>query len=45
MDKTNKTIEEMIESGELGTMTECAYGAAIADTEAENTLKKNKENK
>ena len=37
---TNKTIEEMIASGEIGTMTECAYGSAVADTECENTLKK-----
>lgn len=36
----NKTIEEMIASGEIGTMTECAYGSAVADTECENTLKK-----
>lgn len=39
MDK-NKDLEKMIESGELSTMTECAYGEAIADTEYENTLKK-----
>ncbi len=36
----DKTIEEMIASGEIGTMTECAYGASIADTEIENNLKK-----
>ena len=30
----------MIASGELGVMTECAYGSAVADTECENTLKK-----
>ena len=35
---TNKTIEDMIESGEIGTMTECAYGSAIADKECKNTL-------
>ena len=39
----NKSIEDMIASGELGTMTECAYGSAIADTEHENNLKKKKE--
>ena len=42
MDK-NKTIEEMIASGELGVMTECAYGSAVADAECENTLKKKQE--
>ena len=36
----NKTIEDMIASGELSVMTECAYGSAVADTEYENTLKK-----
>lgn len=38
MDNRNKTIEEMIASGEIGTMTECAYGSAVADRECENTL-------
>ena len=38
----NKTIDDMIASGELGVMTECAYGSAVADTECENTLKQNK---
>ena len=42
-DKKEKTLEEMIESGELGVMTECAYGSAIADSEHKNTL--NKDNK
>lgn len=37
-----KTIEEMIANGELGVMSECAYGSAIADTEKNNTLKKDK---
>lgn len=37
-----KSIEDMIASGELGVMTECAYGSAIADTEHENNLKKDK---
>ena len=36
----NKTIEAMIASGEIGTMTEGAYGSAVADKEIENTLKK-----
>ena len=35
-----KTIEDMIASGEIGTMTECAYGSAIADVECENILNK-----
>lgn len=39
----DKKIEEMIASGELGTMTECAYGSTIADMEHENNLKKKKE--
>ena len=43
MSERDKTIEEMIESGELGTMTECAYGSAIADTEHDNSLKKKRE--
>lgn len=38
----DKLIEKMIANGEIGTMTECAYGSAIADTEANNTLKKKK---
>ena len=42
---TNKTIEDMIASGELGTMTECAYGSTVADLEHENNLKKKKEEK
>ena len=40
MTDTNHNIEEMIASGELGTMTECAYGSSIADNEKANTLKK-----
>lgn len=39
----DKTIDELIKSGEIGTMTECAYGAPIADKESENTLNKKKE--
>lgn len=35
-----KTLQQMIENGELGTMTECAYGSSIADNEKANTLKK-----
>ena len=38
----DKTIEEMIANGEIGVMTECAYGSAIADDEHNNTLKKKK---
>lgn len=41
----DKTIEDMIASGELGVMTECAYGSAVADTECENILKSKKEEK
>ena len=40
---SEKDIEKMIASGELGVMTECAYGSAVADTEKENNLKKKKE--
>lgn len=39
----NKDWEKMIENGEIGTMTECAYGKPIADTEKVK-LKKKKEN-
>lgn len=39
----DKDIQKMIESGELGVMTECAYGSAVADTEKENILKKKKD--
>ena len=39
---TDKELQQMIESGEIGTMTECAYGAAIADTEEMNILVKKK---
>lgn len=42
---TEKELQEMIEKGEIGTMTECAYGASIADTEKDNKLKKKKEDK
>ena len=45
MNDNNRTIEEMIASGELGTMTECAYGSTIADSEAENILKSKKDKK
>lgn len=38
-------IEKMIENGELGVMTECAYGTAVADTEKNNNLKKKKDEK
>lgn len=41
----DKKLQEMIENGEIGTMTECAYGSSVADKEKENTLKKKKENK
>ena len=37
---TNKSIEDMIASGEIGVMTECAYGSAVADKECENVLNK-----
>ena len=37
---TEKELQKMIENGELGTMTECAYGEAIANTEKTDTLKK-----
>lgn len=40
-----KTLQEMIEKGELSVMSECAYGSAIADTEKENALKSNTDNK
>jgi len=43
MNNNQKTIDELIESGELGVMTECAYGAPIADSELENKLKKKTE--
>ena len=36
----NKNIEEMINSGEMSVMTECAYGEAIGDSEMNNTLNK-----
>ena len=38
----NKNIEDMINSGEIGVMTECAYGSAVADTECDNVLNKKK---
>mgnify|MGYP003300799962 CR=1 FL=1 len=37
---TDKIIEDMIASGKIGVMTECAYGSTIADTEHDNTLTK-----
>jgi hypothetical protein len=37
-----KKMEEMIANGEIGSMTECAYGAAIADDEQKNVLNKKK---
>lgn len=37
---SNEEIQKMIENGELGCMTECAYGSAIAKDEVNNTLKK-----
>ena len=43
MTEREKEIEKMIESGELSSMTECAYGSTVADTEKDNTLKKNTE--
>lgn len=39
----SKSIEDMIASGELGVMTECAYGSSVADDELKNTLKKKEE--
>lgn len=45
MPYSDKEIEKMIADGELSTMTECAYGEAIAETETKNKLKKdNKDN-
>lgn len=43
--ETDKTIEQMIESGELSVMTECAYGSTIADTESNNVLHKDTKKK
>ena len=42
MEKQEKTINDMIDSGELSVMTECAYGKAVGDDEKENILKKKK---
>ena len=39
---TEQELQKMIESGEIGTMTECAYGSAIADSEKNNTIEKKK---
>lgn len=39
-----KDIQEMINNGELGVMTECAYGSAVADTEKDNNLKIRRDN-
>lgn len=39
----DKKIQELIENGELSVMSECAYGSAVADTEKNNTLPKDKE--
>lgn len=39
---SDKNIQEMINNGELGVMTECAYGSSIADTEKNNILNKKK---
>lgn len=41
----DKTLEKLIESGEIGTMTECAYGSAIADTESEKLKKDDSKDK
>lgn len=38
----NDAIEKMIASGALSTMTECAYGSTIADSEHKHILKGNK---
>jgi hypothetical protein len=43
MGDTSKTVEEMIESGELSVMTECAYGKTVADSESNMKLKKSDE--
>ena len=40
---TEQELQRMIENGEIGTMTECAYGEAIADTEKKDNLKKKKD--
>ena len=37
-----KTLNQMIENGEIGTMTECAYGEAVANTESDNIIKNKK---
>lgn len=42
IDMTEQELQKMIESGEIGTMTECAYGSAIADSEKKNTIDKKK---
>ena len=39
---TDKELQELIEKGELSTMSECAYGSAIADEEKKNTLHEKK---
>ena len=36
----DQKIDEMIKSGQLSSMSECAMGSAIADKESENTLNK-----
>jgi hypothetical protein len=36
----NDKLDEMIKAGLIGVMTECAYGAPIAQTEKDNVLKK-----
>lgn len=35
-------LNEMLQSGELSTMTECAYGKSIADAEAKKKVNLNK---
>lgn len=36
----DETIEEMIKNGTLHSMTEAAYGSAVADEEKKDTLHK-----
>ena len=37
-------IDKMIKDGQLGTMTECAYGQTIGDLELAKKINKDKEN-
>lgn len=38
--RNEAALQELINNGEMTTMTECAYGCAIADDEKKNKLKK-----